>query len=181
MRKIAAVIALSCFVFGCAKHELVSIDGKDTNRWQVVKDWNGQKGWIGASYHDDSVQVAFEALNNEAAFTLLEINATSCNGNLIVDGEQYSATSTKKQKSGFSECFTQVFGDKSFEIAAKMASSHTVNFNGHDTDVRGFDSIFKKHFMSEGSKQDHSNNAPNGKADGFKNTLDELAKSAGVE
>lgn len=149
MIKIAAVIALSCVAFGCAKHEVVSIDGKDTNRWQVVKDWNGQKGWIGASYHDDSVQVTFEALNNDAAFTLLEINSTSCDGHLTVDGEQYKATSTKKQKSGFSECFTQVFGDKSIEIAVKMASSNIVNFNGHDTDVRGFESILKKHFMNE--------------------------------
>ena len=181
MIKIAAVIALSVSALGCAKHELVSIDGKDTNRWQVVKDWNGQKGWIGASYHDDSVQVTFEALNNDAAFTLLEINSTSCDGNLTVDDEQYQATSTKKQKSGFSECFTQVFGDKSIEIAVKMASSNIVNFNGHDTDVRGFESILKKHFMNEGPQNDNSSNSSGGHADGFKNALDELSKSTGVE
>lgn len=181
MIKIAAVIALSVIVFGCAKHELVSVDGQDTNRWQVVKDWNGQKGWIGASYHDDVVQVTFEALNNEAAFTLLEINSTRCDGSLTVDGEQYQATSTRKQKSGFSECFTQVFGDRSIEIAVKMASSNTVNFNGHDTDVRGFEPILKKHFMNEEPQNDNSGDNSNGHADGFKNALDELSRSAGLE
>lgn len=181
MIKFTVAVITSAFLFGCAKHENVSIDGRDTNRWEIVKDWNGQKGWIGASYHDDLVQVTFEALNNDAVFTLLEINATRCNGNLIVDGEQYKATSTKKQKSGFSECYTQVFGDESIEIAVKMASSNTVNFNGHDTDVRGFESILKKHFMNEGQQEDNASIGTVGHADGFKKALDELAKSAGVE
>ena len=181
MKKKIAALFVSVFIFGCAKHELVSIDGKDTNRWQVVKDWNGQKGWVGASYHDDSVQVTFEALNNDAAFTLLEINSTNCNGSLAVDGEQYQATSTKKQKAGFSECFTQVFGDKSIEIAAKMASSNTVNFNGHDTDVRGFESILKKHFMNDEPQGENPVGGSGGRADGFKNTLDELSRAAASE
>lgn len=181
MKKKIAALFVSVLIFGCAKHELVSIDGKNTNRWQVVKDWNGQKGWIGASYHDDIVQVTFEALNNDAAFTLLEINAIRCNGNLIVDGEQYKAKATNKQKSGFSECFTQVFGDESIEIAVKMASSNTVNFNGHDTDVRGFESILKKHFMNNELQSDNSGVGSGGRADGFKNTLDELSRAAASE
>ncbi|AYO63680.1 hypothetical protein WH06_01635 [Aeromonas salmonicida subsp. salmonicida] len=181
MKKEIAAIIMSVFIFSCAKHENVSIDGRDTNRWEIVKDWNGQKGWIGASYHDDLVQVTFEALNNESAFTLLEINATRCNGDLIVDGEQYKATSTKKQKSGFSQCYTQVFGDESIEIAVKMASSNIVNFNGHDTDVRGFESILKKHFINEGEQKENAGISTVGHADGFKKALDELAKSADVK
>lgn len=169
MIKFTVTVIASAFLFGCAKHENVSVDGQDTNRWKVVKDWNGQKGWIGATYHDDLNSITFEALDNEKAITFLTINSPNCNDELNVDGVIYEAKATKRQKSGYSECFIQVFGDDAFVIASNMALSDKVSFNGNEIDVRGFNSIMNNYFLPSGT----SNNA-------FASELNEAAKAAGI-
>jgi len=169
MKKKIAALFVSVLIFGCAKHELVSIDGKDTNRWQVVKDWNGQKGWIGATHRDDLNSITFEALGNEKAITFLAINAPTCNDELNVDGVIYKAKATKQQKSGYSECFIQVFGDDAFTIASSMAMSEKISFNDHEIDVRGFNPIMNNYFLPSVP----SNNF-------FTNEINEVTQAAGI-
>ncbi|WP_324019913.1 hypothetical protein [Aeromonas hydrophila] len=169
MIKFTVAVIVSAFLFGCAKHENVSVDGRDTNRWKIVKDWNGQRGWIGATHHDGLNSITFEALDNEKAITFLTINSPNCNDELNVDGVMYEAKATKRQKSGYSECFIQVFGDDAFVIASNMALSDKVSFNGNEIDVRGFNSIMNNYFLPGGT----SNNA-------FASELNKAAKAAGI-
>ncbi|MGY3807186.1 hypothetical protein ACWNG8_08675 [Aeromonas veronii] len=150
MKKKLLLVIVSTFIFGCAKHEVVSVDGQDTNRWKIIKDWNGNKGWIGATYEDDTGGLAFESFQNDVMFSLLKFNKSDCDNVLVVDGVTYNAQPKKEQKAGYSVCIQYVTGDKAFEIAAKMAMSKTVNFNGHDTDVRGFESIMNNYFIKSG-------------------------------
>ena len=56
---------------------------------QQVKDWNGQKGWIGASYRDGESAVSYEALNDDRALTYVSFNATKCEGELVVDRQRF--------------------------------------------------------------------------------------------
>ncbi|WP_447838222.1 hypothetical protein [Aeromonas salmonicida] len=154
MKKEIVAVIMSALIFGCTKHELVSVDGQDTNRWHIVKDWNGQKGWIGASYQDGEAAAIYEALNDERAFTFVTFNSPQCEDELSVDQQRYIAKSTKQQKSGYTECHIQVFGVSALNIANKMAASDTINFNGHEMDVRGFDSIMKNYFLSNEAQSD---------------------------
>lgn len=154
MKKEIAAVIMSALIFGCAKHELVSVDGQDTNRWQIVKDWNGQKGWIGASYQDGESAAIYEALNDDRAFTFVTFNSPRCEDELSVDRQRYIAKSTKQQRSGYTECHIQVFGVNALNIANKMAAADTINFNGHEMDVRGFDSIMKNYFLSHETQSD---------------------------
>ncbi|MFQ2755862.1 hypothetical protein ACK3ZM_14555 [Aeromonas caviae] len=154
MKRVAVAVVSSTLMFGCAKHELVSVDGKDTNRWEIVKDWNGQKGWIGASYRDGEAAVVYEALNNDRAITYVKYNTAKCEDELVVDRRAYPAKSTKKQKGGYNECYVQVFGVNALNIANKMAAADTINLNGHDMDVRGFDSIMSNYFAASGAQED---------------------------
>ena len=154
MKRVAVAVVSSTLMFGCAKHELVSVDGKDTNRWEIVKDWNGQKGWIGASYRDGESAVSYEALNDDRALTYVSFNATKCEGELVVDRQRFIAEATKKQKAGHTVCYVQVFGVNALNIANKMAAADTINLNGHDMDVRGFDSIMSNYFAAGGAQED---------------------------
>ncbi|AJQ54010.1 TPA: hypothetical protein F3L15_15600 [Aeromonas hydrophila] len=154
MKRVAVAVVSSALIFGCVKHELVSVDGKDTNRWEIVKDWNGQKGWIGASYHDGESAVSYEALNDDRALTYVSFNATKCEDELVVDRQRFIAKSTKKQKAGYTACYVQVFGVDALNIANKMATADAINLNGHDVDVRGFDSIMSNYFAAGSSQED---------------------------
>lgn len=168
MMKVAIVAMSTALIFGCAKHEVVSVEGQDTNRWEIVKDWNGQKGWIGASYRDGEAAIVYEAINNERAITYVKYNTAKCEDELVVDRRAYPAKSTKKQKGGYNECYVQVFGVNALNIANKMATADTINLNGHDMDVRGFDAIMNNYFAAGGEQ-----------SDGFGSQLNAMADASG--
>lgn len=152
MMKPASIAILITALSGCSSQSaLVPTDDKYTNNWKTFENLNGKKGWVGALRNDDKINLSFESYRGENVLTVLTINASECKNELFVDTVKYSATSTTKQENSHSECYIKVFNEDAFEIAASMAMSDTIDFNGTKVNVSGFDAVMNNFLLKNGA------------------------------
>lgn len=148
MKKAVMCAVLAVLLGGCTSYETASVQGKNTNRWKVVKNFSGDPTWSGALLERDNYIIVYEQKSGRyAAFEYILINSSSCSGPLIVDGVEFISNAKMESYGGANACRWMVSdGSGARQIASEMAEEKDMQFNGSEISTKGFGPLWYDYF-----------------------------------
>ncbi|ENY70783.1 hypothetical protein G114_16550 [Aeromonas diversa CDC 2478-85] len=143
------VLMMAAALAGCAQYEVLSVAGKDTNRWKLIQQGQGEQSTTSAIYSDGVSGIIYEHGKERSAFMVGIGNDPTCDDTMLVGEKHYAAEHMQQQKGGYNICWRLVTGQEAHAIATDMAKATSIMVNGREFDVRGFDALWKNLFRRQ--------------------------------